>query len=96
MGSSGGHLLRSLEGHSNSVHAVVVTPDGCQIISGSYDNTIKVWDLEGGHLLRSLEGHTQSVNAVAVTPDGRQIVSGSNDNTIKVWDLEGRVALAFS
>ena len=81
-----GRLLRSLEGHTDGVNAVALTPDG-RIVSGSADKTIKVWDLESGHLLRSLEGHTDGVKTVALTPDGR-IVSGSEDNTIKVWDLE--------
>jgi WD40 repeat protein len=68
--------------------AVAVSPDGRFIVSGSWDCTVKVWELESGRLLRSLEGHTDGVRAVAVSPDGRFIVSGSDDRTVKVWELE--------
>jgi WD40 repeat protein len=74
-----GRLLRSLEGHTDWVNAVAVSPDGRFIVSGSSDDrTVKVWELESGRLLRSLEGHTDWVWAVAVSPDGRFIVSGSS------------------
>ncbi|MEG4927697.1 WD40 repeat domain-containing protein, partial [Microcoleus sp. F10-B2] len=80
-------LLRTLEGHSNSVNAVAVTADGKQAISSSFDKTIKVWDLRTGKEEFTLKGHSDSVNAVAVTADGKRAISGSSDNTIKVWDL---------
>src|SRR4028118_785559 len=80
-------LLRTLEGHSNSVNAVAVTADGKRAISGSFDKTIKVWGLTTGKELFTLKGHSDSVNAVAVTGDGKRAISGSSDNTIKVWDL---------
>ena len=41
-------MLRTLEGHSSYVNAVAVTPDGRQAVSASYDNTLKLWDLETG------------------------------------------------
>ena len=82
--------LRSLEGHTDWVRAVAVSPDGRFIVSGSDDRTVKVWEAESGRLLRSLEGHTDDVNAVAVSPDGRFIVSGSGDHTVKVWEAESR------
>ena len=69
------------------VNAVAVTPDGHKVVSGSGDNTLKVWDLESGKLLLSLEGHTNVVTTVVVTPDGRKVVSGSWDKTLKAWDL---------
>jgi WD40 repeat protein len=76
-----------LEGHTSSFQSVAITPDGTKIVSGSYDKTIKVWDIASGRLLNTLEGHTSYVQSVAVTPDGTKIVSGSGDNTIRVWDL---------
>ena len=84
----GGPLIRTLVGHAGEVSAVAVTPDGRCAVSGSSDETLKVWDLETGRQVRSLEGHTAWVSAVAVTPDGRRVVSGSDDETLKVWDLE--------
>ena len=57
-------------------------------VSGSHDNTLKVWDLESGKELRTLSGHQGTVRAVAVTPDGQRAVSASFDDTLKVWDLE--------
>jgi len=86
--------LFTLEGHTGSVEYLVVTPDSKQLISASWDNSIKIWNLESGEELFTLEGHTEFVNAVAVTPDGKQIISVSNDKTLKVWDLETRKIVA--
>ncbi|MDR1949338.1 MAG: caspase family protein [Spirochaetaceae bacterium] len=83
-----GQLLRTLSGHTHYVLAVAFSSDGRRIVSGSYNDTVKVWDVETGVLIRTLSGHTSSVNSVAFSPDGRRIVSGSQDNTIKVWNAE--------
>jgi WD40 repeat protein len=70
------------------VHAVEVMPHGRWAVSGSEDQTLRVWDLESGQTLRTLQGHKDVVSAVAVTPDGRRAVSGSDDATLRLWDLE--------
>ncbi|MEH2233061.1 MAG: hypothetical protein V7K71_26090, partial [Nostoc sp.] len=57
-------------------------------ISGSDDNTLKLWNLETGDNERTFHGHSRSVNTVALTPDGKQVISGSDDNTLKLWNLE--------
>jgi WD40 repeat protein len=88
-----GQLLRTLTGHTRPVTSVAVIPDGKQIISSSWDNTLKVWDLETGEELFTLKGHTFPVTSVAVTPNGKQAISGSLDKTLKVWDLEARKEL---
>jgi WD40 repeat protein len=84
----------TLTGHSNSVRAVAITPDGQQVVSASYDNTLKVWDLHSGAERLTLTGHSNSVRAVAITPNGKQVVSASSDNTLKVWDLESGTEIA--
>jgi WD40 repeat protein len=81
-------LLRTLEGHSASVNHVTITADGLRALSGSWDNSVKVWDLESGRELQTLNGHSASVSCVAATPDGRHAVSASEDDTLKIWDLE--------
>ena len=90
----GGPLLQTIEGHTDRVAAVAVTPDGARAVSGSWDGTLRVWELSTGRALATLEGHTDQVAAVAVTPDGARAVSGSNDGTLKVWELSTGHALA--
>jgi WD40 repeat protein len=85
--SPGGRLLRTLAGHSDWVSTVAATPDGKRAISGSWDHTLKVWNLETGEELFTLIGHTSYIGAVAVTSDGKKAISGSW-NTLKIWNLE--------
>jgi WD40 repeat protein/GTPase SAR1 family protein len=79
-------LLRTLEGHQNSVTSVAFDPQGQTLASGSYDRTAKLWDPQSGKLLRTLEGHQKSVFSVAFDPQGRTLASGSDDKTVKLWD----------
>ncbi|MDJ0581918.1 caspase family protein [Crocosphaera sp.] len=78
----------SFEGHKESVTMVAITPEG-NIVSGSQDQTVKVWSPQG-KLLHTLEGHQGQVWTVAMTPEGN-IVSGSQDQTVKVWSPQGKL-----
>ena len=55
------------------------------VVSGSSDNTIRLWDIESGTCLRVLEGHEELVRCIRF--DNKRIVSGAYDGKIKVWDL---------
>ena len=72
----------TLHGHTDYVRAVTIHPDG-RIVSGSNDNTLRIWSAHGEHQA-TLQGHTDKVWAVAIHPDGR-IVSGSSDKTLRIW-----------
>ena len=80
-------LVKSLTGHSDYVWSVAISPDGQTLVSGSDDNTIKIWNLATGNLIRTLSGHSGWVKSVVISPDGQTLVSGSDDNTIKIWNL---------
>ncbi|WP_448266408.1 nSTAND1 domain-containing NTPase [Nostoc sp. DSM 114159] len=71
-------------GHTEGVTALAFSPDGQYIVSGSFDNTLRLWDKKG-NLLHTLNGHTDIVRALAFSPDGQYIVSGSDDNTLRLW-----------
>ena len=87
--------------------SIAYSPNGCHIISGSADHTIRIWDAKtGASVGNPLEGHTSLVWAIAYSPDGCHIISGSDDNTIRIWDaktgasvsnpLKGHTALVLS
>jgi WD40 repeat protein len=65
---------------------VAWSPDGGHIVSGSWDNTVRVWDGQSGQQQLCLQGHKSWVQSVACSPDGERIVSGSWDKTVRVWD----------
>ncbi|KIM95286.1 hypothetical protein OIDMADRAFT_183875 [Oidiodendron maius Zn] len=78
---------QTLEGHKSEVHSVDFSPDGRYLVSGSYDETIKLWDIATGRHRQTYEGHISSVNSVAFSLNGRYIASGSKDGTAKLWDV---------
>jgi WD40 repeat protein len=83
---------RLLDGHRRAVWAVdwARTPDGRLLLaSGSYDETVRIWDAATWECVQVLEGHDQPVASVrwAVAPDGGLLLaSGDDDGIVRIWD----------
>jgi WD40 repeat protein len=77
--------MHTLRGHTDLVRALAFTPDGKRLASGSYDKSIKVWDLESGGELFTLRGHTDPINGLAYSPDGTRLASAGWDRTVRIW-----------
>ena len=75
----------TLEGHTSLVSSVAFNPNGTILASGSYDSTIKLWNVKSKKEIATLQGHT-SVYSVAFNPSGTILASGSG--TIKLWNVE--------
>ena len=92
-----GQLAHELQGHTEWVFGLAVSPDGRRAYScgGGFpghpwasgtDLAVRVWDLDEGREVRRLEGHAGLVWSVAASPDGRHVLSGGFDATPILWD----------
>jgi guanine nucleotide-binding protein subunit beta-2-like 1 protein len=81
---------KALRGHSHFVSDVVISSDGLFAVSGSWDGSLRLWDLSVGTSTRQFVSHKKDVLSVAFSADNRQIVSGSRDKTIKLWNTVGQ------
>jgi WD40 repeat protein len=88
-------IQRILRGHKDRISSVAWhwgTEDPGQdvVATGSYDGTVRLWDVATGAVLAVLAGHTDCVTCVAFDRAGLRLVSGSWDNTAKIWNLDSK------
>jgi len=88
-GEKYGWPQKRLQGHSHYVQDVAISSDGQFALTGSWDATLRLWDLNTGNTTRQFVGHKKDVLSVAFSADNRQIVSGSRDKTINLWNTLG-------
>lgn len=94
-GADAENFCRTIPAHQGWVRSVAVSardasqdiPQGTLIATASFDQTVKLWDLETGACLRTFQGHIAPVVGVAISPDGTTIASASYDQTVKLWDI---------
>src|SRR5262249_22580992 len=82
-----GKELARLERHDHTSDCLTICPDQRHVLSGGFDKTFRLRDLETGKELHRFEGANRFAS-LAVSPDGRWVVSGNHDHTVRLWDLK--------
>ena len=77
-----------LSGHTKCVNSVTFSSDGTLVVSGSDDETVKVWDVQTGGIVKTFCGHKNRVQSVSISVDSTIIASGDWDGMIFLWDTE--------
>ena len=82
--------LKKFNGHKNRVMALAAA--GSIAASGSWDRTVKIWDLSSGALVRTI-GQPSPVNTIAFGPRGEMLAVGGHDGIVRIWDAASGRAL---
>ena len=78
----GRYSIKTFKGHTNGVMCLQF--DDHILATGSYDATIKIWDLDTGKEIRTLSGHASGIRCLQF--DDNKLISGSIDKSLKVWN----------
>jgi WD40 repeat protein len=73
-------------GHSSMVTSVALSSDGKRVLTGSFDRTARLWDVQTSKTLQTFSGHTSVVKSVVLSSDGKRVLTGSWDKTARLWD----------
>ena len=91
--TTGDHLF-TLTGHTRSISSLAFSPDSTKLVSGSWDKTIRVWDVESGKHQTTFDANledpkpTGGISALVFSSDGRTVASGTyNTGKVQLWDV---------
>ncbi|KAJ1656754.1 hypothetical protein IWQ61_003725 [Dispira simplex] len=80
--------------HAQGVTTLCFNHAGNQLLSGSFDQTVRLHGLKSGKMLKEYRGHTSFINSVRFTLDFTKVLSASSDGTVRVWDYKSCDCLA--
>jgi len=82
-----GECLRVFAGHTAHVFSVDLSPAGNVLVTGSVDETVRLWDVLRGTCMNVLPAHSDPVTSVRFSPDGTTVCSGSYDGLVRLWSV---------
>ena len=79
--------IAALTGHTDRIHSMTFSPDGNTLVTGSYDGTVRLWDVATHRQIGApLAGHDGEIYSVAFSPNGKVVASGADDGIVRLWD----------
>ncbi|MCA9910015.1 MAG: WD40 repeat domain-containing protein, partial [Anaerolineae bacterium] len=72
-----------------AIDDIALSPDGRYVIAGTFERSVRLWDVESGDLLTQFTNHRNSVEAVTFSTDGQYAYSGDGDGRIWKWHVGG-------
>src|ERR1700709_1287090 len=85
---------RKFEGHARWVTGIIHLPGGQQIMTSSYDGSLRVWDLQSGNQIGNDWRDGGKVRTIALSPDGKKVASGGDGDAVRLWDVDTGKAIA--
>ena len=90
--SSNVSLVATLKGHMKWIPTLCFTKDGSKLVSGSWDKTVRLWDIgTGSQIGEAFCEHTEFVMSVSISDDGQEIFSVGGDGAMCVWRMDGNL-----
>jgi WD40 repeat protein len=80
-------VLLTLKGHTSHIFCAAFSADGRRILTGSWDQTAKLWETVTGQELLTFKAHTGPIMKARFSPDGQRIATASFDGLAKLWDI---------
>jgi WD40 repeat protein len=89
MGRGSHRLIDSpLTGHTDTVISVAFSPDGKTLATGSFDDSVRLWDVASHRLVSApLTAHKNAFGSVAFSPDGKTLASSGEDKSVELWNI---------
>ncbi|KAI9331807.1 WD40-repeat-containing domain protein [Zopfochytrium polystomum] len=75
------------KGHTSDVRSVAFSPNGSRLVSGSSDQTVRLWELFSSEEWKAPAAHRDEISQIAISPDQDLLASSSDDKTVKVWAI---------
>jgi len=83
-----GTYIKTLSGHGTAVWSIDISENGKYLVSGSFDNNFRLWDILKGECLHIFDNNKKSILSTAFSPGNNLIAAGSQDGSIDIFTFD--------